>query len=259
MKQLYIILILSLFLTPQYKGQTVDLDGHQIKIGDSFESVKKQFDPKIYHWVTDSANFVNWVYLDKYNNPKRGGEISIAQLNFSFDQKDFMSLKHLTYQYYLHSAQKYWDEGLGSNNGSNDFAREIFNLIEKNGIDKNSPDINITKFLEHDADARSISLKIRPNVKILIEFNGHNNCILSETISKEEDSASYHYILVFYDIKNLIGKDKFIYSDFSSEKEAENKRDEYDLVYLMKDYPPQQSRIIRMLEDQSITKLTPMN
>lgn len=249
MKRIYLLFLISLLFSPQFKGQTVDLDGHQMNIGDSFESVKKQFDPKIYRWTTDSSNFTNWVYLYKYNSPKRGGEVSLAQLNFSFDIKDFMARKHLTYKYYLHSVQKYWDDGLGSGNGSNDFTRKVFNLIDKNGIDKNSVDINTTKFSEHGADSKSISLKIRPNVKILIEFNGHNNCILSETISKEEDSASYHYVLVYYDIKNLIGKDKFIYSDFPSEKEAENKRDEFDLEYVMKNYPPQQSHILRFLKE----------
>jgi hypothetical protein len=100
-------------------------------------------------------------------------------------------------------------------------------------------------------------LKIRPNVKLTIEFNGKNNCILSETISKEEDTTSAQYVLLYSDAKNLFGKDKIISNVFSSEKEAESRKNEFDMEYMMKNYLPPRSRIIRFNNEQ-ITELPPL-
>ena len=253
MKLLSLIFILSLTLTSNFNAQTVDLDNHKVHIGDSFESVKNQFDPKIYNWVTDSSNSSNWSYLFKYNDPKkRGGVESIAQLDFSADVNDFKDLIVRGYKYYLHSVMKYWDNGTTPQNGTNEFAQKIFNILQSNGIDKYSLDITTTKFPEKSADAKSISLKIHPNVKLKIEFNGKNNCILSETISKEEDTTSAQFVLLYFDTKNLFGKDKIISNVFSSEKEALAKKNEFDMEYAMKNYLPPRSQIVRFCNEKLI-------
>ena len=247
MKHIWKIFIYSVLLCPYFYSQTIDLDNHKVNIGDSFQIVKKQFDPKIYHWVTDSSDFKNWTYLNKYT-PKQGGEVPIAQLDFSFDERDFLSSKHLLYQYYLHSVMKYYDDNVKHNDGSNEFAQRIFNLIDKNGIDNYAAEVKTTKFSMNGEDSKSISLKIRPNVLIKIEFNGGNNCIVSETTSAAEDTAYYRYVLVYYDMNNLIGKEKIVYADFHTYKEAEMKLMECDLPYIKKGFPPQQSKIIRFLD-----------
>ena len=171
-------------------------------------------------------------------------------MNFSFDEKDFKGLNGRVHKYSLHSVQKYWDNGTSPQNGTNEFAQKIFNIIQRNGIDKYSLDIITTKFSEQGEDSKSISLKICPNVKLTIEFNGKNNCILSETISKEEDTTSGSYVLLYYDAKNLFGKDKIIYNEFPSEKEAEAKKNEFDMGYFMKNYLPPTSRIVRFRNEQ---------
>ena len=245
MKLLLPIIILSLTLAPKFNSQTIDLDSRKVHIGDSFESVKKQFDPKLYKWSTDSSNSSNWSYLYKYNDPKRGGVEPIAQLDFSADSKDLMALKNKTYKYYLHSVHKYWDNGSDQSRGNNELAQKIFNIIQNNGIDKYSLDISTTKYSE----AKSISLKIRPNVTIKMEFNGSNNCILSEVISREDDTSSASYVLLYPDPQNLIGKDKIIYNVFPSEKEADTKKGEYDMEYMMKNYLPPHSQIVRFLNE----------
>ena len=259
MKLLSLIFILSLTFTPKFNAQTINLDNHKVHIGDSFESVKKQFDSKIYKWVTDSSNNSNWSYLYKYIDPKKGSSVeSVAQLDFSAGVSDYKALIGKGYKYYLHSLLKYWDNGTARNNGTNELAQKIFNIIQSNGIDKYSLDISTTKFSEHGVDAKSISLKIRPNVKLKIEFNGSNNCILSETISKEEDTTSGYYVLLYYDAKNLFGKDKIIYNVFPSEQEAEAKKNEFDMGYIMKNYLPPRAQIVRF-RDQQLTELPKLN
>ena len=74
MKLLNLIFILSLIFTTKFNAQTVDLDSHKLHIGDSFESVKKQFDPKLYKFITDSSSYPIYSYLYKHIN----------QFNFSF-------------------------------------------------------------------------------------------------------------------------------------------------------------------------------
>ena len=253
MNSVKFIIILSLTFTPLVNSQIIDIDSHKVHIGDSFESVKKQFDPKIYKWVTDSSNNSNWSYLYQYNNHVKGGGVkSLAQLDFSADVRDFKDLMGRGYKYYLHSVHKYWDNGTSLQNGTNEFAQKIFNIIQNNGIDKYSLDISSYKYSGQGADSKSISLQIRPNVKLKMEFNGSNNCILSEIISKEEDTTSVHYVLLYYDAKNLFGKDKVISNDFSSEKEAVAKKNELDMEYAMKNYLPPRSRIVRFLNEQLI-------
>jgi hypothetical protein len=248
--KLLLIIILSLILAPKFNAQTIDLDSRKVHIGDSFESVKKQFDLKLYKWTTDSSNSNNWSYLYKYNNPKKGGSEPIAQLDFSANSKDLIELRNRTYKYYLHTVHKYWDNGTDQTRGNNELAQKIFSIIQNNGIDKYSFDISTTKY----ADAKSIALKIRPNVKLKLEFNGNNNCILSEVISKQEDTLSASYVLLYPDPQNFIGKDKMIYNMFSSEKEADAKKGEYDMEYFMKNYLPPHSQIIRFL-NEPLTKM----
>jgi hypothetical protein len=251
MKLLSLIFILSFTLITKSNAQTIDLDSRKVHIGDSIESVKKQFDPKIYKFITDSSSYPIYSYLYKYINPKKGGgEEPIAQLKFSFDEKDLKGLISRGHIYSLHSVQKYWDNGTGRQNGTNEFVQKIFDIIQRNGIDKYSLDISTTKFSEQGADSKSISLKISSNVKLTIEFNGKNNCILSETISQEEDTTSGRYVLLYYDTKNLFGKDKIIYNEFPSEKEAEAKKNEFDMGYFMKNYLPPTSRIVRFRNEQ---------
>ena len=253
MRLLSIILIISLFLNPKLNGQTVDLDGRKVHIGDSFESVKKQFDPKIYKLITDSSSYPVYSYLDKYIDPKKGGgEEPIAQLNFSIDKKDLGRINGKSHNYPLHSVQKYWDNGAGPRNGNNELAQKMFNIIQSNGIDKYSLGITTTKYSEQGADSKSISLQICPNVKLTIEFNGKNNCILSETISKEEDTTSAQYVLLYSDIENLFGKDKIISNVFASEKEAEAQKNEFDMGYIMKNYLPPHSQIVRIRNEPLI-------
>ena len=250
MKLLKLIFILSLISTPEFHAQTVDLDGHKIRIGDSFQSVKKQFDPKVYNWIADTSSYPLYVYLHKYiDHKKGGGDESIAQLNFSIDMKDLKNMKSRKQQEYpLYSIQKYWDNGTSQTKGNNELAQKIFSIMQNNGIDKYSLDITTTKY----SDAKSISLKIRPNVKLTIEFNGNNNCILSETISAEEDTTTGHYVLLYYDTKNLFGKEKIIYNDFPSEKEAIAKKDDLDMEYMMKNYLPPKSQIVRFRNEPLI-------
>jgi hypothetical protein len=227
MKLLFTTLIIFIILAPGFNAQSVNLDNHIVNIGDSHESILNQFDPKIYKIITDSSSYPIYSYLYKFNNPKKGGMESIAQLVFINNK--------------INSIQKYWDNGTSRTIGNNELAQKIFNIIQTNGIDRYSLDISTTKF----ADARSISLKIRPNVKLTVEFNGGNNCILSETTSQQEDTTSGHYVLLYFDTLNIIGKDKIITNEFSSEKEAEAKKSDYDMEYIMKNYLPPQSRIIR--------------
>jgi hypothetical protein len=151
-------------------------------------------------------------------------------------------------QYPLYSIQKYWDNGTAQPKGNNELAQKIFSIMQNNGIDKYSLDITTTKF----SDAKSISLKIRPNVKLKIEFNGGNNCILSETISAEEDTTTGHYVLLYYDAKNLFGKEKIIYNDFPSEKEALAKKNDLDMQYMMKNCLPPRSQIVRFRNEPLI-------
>jgi len=201
--------------------------------------------------ITDSSSYPVYSYLDKYNDHKKGGgEESIAQLNFSFDVKDFKKINRSGHMYPLHSVQKYWDNGTSPQNGTNEFAQKIFNIIQKYGIDEYDLGITTTKYGEQGADAKSISLKIRPNVNLTIEFNGKNNCILSETVSQEEDTTSGHYVLLYYDPKNLLGKDLIVSNVFPTEKEALDKKNEFDLEYFMKNYLPPRSRIVRFRNEQ---------
>jgi hypothetical protein len=250
------IFILSLIAIPGFYAQTVDLDGHQISIGDTYQSVKMQFDPGIYNWVADTSSYPLYVYLHKYiNHKKGGGEEPMAQLYFSIDMKDLKNLKSMKQQEYpLYSIQKYWDNGTYQTKGNNELAQKIFSIMQNNGIDKYSLDISTTKF----SDAKSISLQIRSNVKLKIEFNGSNNCILSETISPEADTTIGHYVLLYYDAKNLFGNEKIISNDFSSEKEALAKKNELDMEYMMKNYLPPKSQIIRFY-DKQLTELPRLN
>jgi hypothetical protein len=57
-------------------------------------------------------------------------------------------------------------------------------------------------------------------------------------------------VLLYYDAKNLFGKDKIIYNEFPSEKEAEAKKNEFDMGYFMKNYLPPTSRIVRFRNEQ---------
>jgi hypothetical protein len=258
MKLSTLIFILSLILIPQIHAQTVNLDGIKVRIGDTIPSVKKQFDPKIYHWSADTSSYPVFVYLHKYNDHKKGGgEESIAQLVFSFDMKDLKKLKR-NKQYFLSSIQKYWDNGTSHITGNNELAQKIFSIIQSNGIDKYSLDLITTKFPEQSAESKSISLQIRTNVKLTVEFNGNNNCILSETISAEEDTTSGHYVLLYFDIKNLFGKENIIYNEFPSEKEALAKKNEFDLGYMMKNYLPPKSKIVRFYNEK-LTELPELN
>jgi len=247
MKLSGLIFFLSFTFICNYNAQTVDLDNHKVHIGDSFESVKKQFDPKIYKWITDSSSYPMYSYLYKHINPKKGGgEESIAQLDFSVDVRDYKILKGSRNNYPLHSVQKYWDNGTAQAKGNNELAQKIFSIIQNNGIDKYSLDITTTKF----SDAKSISLKIRPNIKLTIEFNGNNNCILSETTSKEEDTTTGYYVLLYFDTKNLFGQEKIISNVFLTEKEALDKKNEFDMGYYMKNYLPPRSQIVRFRNEQ---------
>jgi hypothetical protein len=201
--------------------------------------------------ITDSSSYPIYSYLYKYIDHKKGGGVeSIAQLNFSFNEKDLKKFNSKHHYYPLHSVQRYWDNGTDRNNGTNEFAQKIFSIMENNGIDKYSLDITTTKFSMNGSDSKSISLKIRPNVKLTIEFNGKNNCILSETISQQEDTTSGLYVLLYSDVKNLFGNDKIIFNEFPSEKEAEAKKNEFDMEYIMKNYLPPSSRIVRFRNEQ---------
>ena len=250
MKLITLIFLLTFTFTGGFMAQTVNLDGKVIHIGDSFESVKKQFDPVIYQWVTDSSNYSNWSYLYKYNIPKGNGVNSVAQLDFSADVNDLKEMKDRKYKYYLHSVMKYWDNGTHKTVGTNEFVQNVFDILQRNGLDKYSLDISTTQYSEHGADAKSISLKIRPNVKIKMEFNGKNNCILSENVSREEDTTSCRYVLLYNDVKNLFGKDRIICIDFPTEKAAMDKKNEYDMEYYMKNFFPPKSQIVRLGNEQ---------
>lgn len=246
-------------MTPKYNAQTVDLDDRKVKIGDSIQIVKKLFDPKIYRWTADTTSYPVFVYLYKHIDRKKGGgDESLAQLKFSFDEKDLMRLKTKNHKYLLNSVQRYWDNGIGAPKGNNELAQKIFKIIENNGIDNYSMGISTTKYGDPSAEAKSISLQIRPNIKLTIEFNGNNNCILSETISKEVDTLSAQYILLYPDSKNLIGKDKIISNVFPSEKEALAKKNEFDYVYMLKNFLPPHSQIVR-LNNEELIELPPLH
>ena len=249
MKIIYIYFILTLLFIRQVDGQTINLDGQSIRIGESSESIEKKFDTDIYVWAIDTSNHENSVDIFKYIGDKiNGNVVYIARLDFWKDieySQNYLKDKKFTHNNSLSSVKKYWDVGLNNNSSTLNFLQKFYSIIEKNGIDEYSIGISTQKSLEPNLEWKVIDLRIRPNVSITIEFDNKNEYRLYEDIWKDNAFSENHYVLVFYDSKLLCGKEKLICKEYSTEDEANKKMRELDWEYISKGLPPVQGKIIR--------------
>jgi len=243
MKKIFFFLLVSSLCY----SQSVIIDGNQISIGNNVLEVMQEFG-KGYEYKVDTLKGFIISYTVLKSESIEGERITnnIADLYFSYTPKNLIiSANKRDTLPTLFEIRNHWDFGSVKETSLSKFLKNLYNILDKNELDKYEININLSRYLEPNHELRTISLKLNKSHTIKIEFSDYGYFQITEVVTEAKNFPDYTYCLIFYDSKHLFQKNDFIYKIYTKEEDAERKGREYSTDYILKGFKTSKYKIIR--------------